>query len=186
MIITDRKKEIIDKCLSTFMKDGLSETSMRDLGKALSLDPTALYAHFKSKDDVVIACAQRASMIIETELVGSALYDLNDPPRLVRNLHDKAINMRPLMGFFVTVCTMQKYKTRMEPVLLNLSERYRHYTEKFAQKLKCEPEEIAPYVYIVIDTMLSFMIFGQDNFEAPQIGIAYSALVDLLKRRDNS
>lgn len=38
---------------------GLQNLSLRQLGKALNIDPTAVYRYFPSKDDLVLAMAQR-------------------------------------------------------------------------------------------------------------------------------
>ncbi len=185
MNVTPRKQEIIYICLATFVENGL-ETSMRDLGKALNLDPTALYAHFKSKDEVVIACAEEAAVRIETDLVGAALKNIENPAVLATDIFERSEKMRPLMNFFVSVCVANRYKEKMKPALIRLSNRYKYYNEKFAEKLDCKTEEIAPYVYTVINTMLSFMIFGQSNFASPQLEMAYDALIGFLEKKNKT
>ena len=49
-----RKREILDVCLATFIRRGLYETSVRDLSRALALQSGGIYYWFKDKDDVVI------------------------------------------------------------------------------------------------------------------------------------
>ncbi len=165
------------------MKNGLSGTSMRKLGEALELDPTALYAHFETKDDVVIACAEEAAVRIEENLISMALKDVENPDNLIKNLYDRSREMKPMMKFFVSVCGLSKYETAMEPALLRLSQRYQYYVEKFAGKLNCSAEEIAPYVYIVINTMSSYMLFGKDEFIAPQLELCKQEITKLLKNK---
>ncbi len=185
MNITERKKEIIEICLETFMRDGLINTSMRDLGKALDLDPTALYNHFESKDEVVIACAEEATVRIENNLFGTALKDINDPDKLVKDLDRIAVTMRPLMQFFINVCTSQKYCDKLKEVRYRQGDRYRFYIGKIADKLGCDYNDVAPLVYIVSNTMFSYMIFDPDNFSAPQLNVVYDSLKEFLKQRDN-
>jgi AcrR family transcriptional regulator len=48
-----RKREILDVCLATFIRRGLYETSVRDLSRALALQSGGIYYWFKDKDDVV-------------------------------------------------------------------------------------------------------------------------------------
>ncbi len=92
--------------------------------------------------------------------------------------------MRPLMKFFVSVCASSKYEEALQPTLDQLTRRYNQYAEKFAEVLKCETEEVAPYVYIGINAMLGYMLFGQKRFTAPQLDLVYHALVGFLEKRD--
>ncbi len=183
--MAERKQEIINTCLETFVNEGLIDISMRDLGQKLGMDAAGIYYYFKGRDELVVSCAEEAAVRIETDLIGTALQDVEQPDKLARDLHDRAIEMRPLMNFFISVCTSTRYRESMLPALERLSVRYQHYTVDFAEKLCCKPEEIAPYVYIVINTMLSYMIFGQSSFAAPQLGMAYDALNGFLEKRNN-
>lgn len=185
MNITKRKKEIINTCLETFMRDGLINTSMRDLGKALGLDPTALYNHFESKDEVVIACAEEATARIEYALFGTAYRYIEDPTKLSKAMDKVAVTMRPLMQFFINVCTSQKYCDKLKDMRNRQGDRYRFHINKIANKLGCEYDEIAPLVYIVSNTMFSYMIFDPDNFSAPQLKTVRDALVGFLENRNN-
>ncbi len=185
MNITERKKEIIGICLETFIRDGLLNTSMRDLGKALGLDPTALYNHFESKDEVVIACAEEATVRIESELFVAALKDIDDPVKLVKDLDRKAVAMRPLMQVFINVCTSQRYSNKLKEVKLRQGDRYRFYIGKIAEKLGCSYDDVAPLFYIVANTMFSYMIYDPDNFSAPQLNMVYNSLKEFLRQRNN-
>ncbi len=182
----DRKQEVIDICLETFMSKGLSHTSTKDLCNALNLNSGGVFWYFKTKDEIIIACAEEAAIRIENDLIGTALNHINNPEIIARDLHDRSIKMRPLMKFFVSVCSSSKYEEAIQPALDNLSKRYKLYCEKFAEKLCCSEEEVAPYVYIVINTMLSYMIFGKKSFAAPQLKMVYNETVRLLEKRDKN
>ncbi len=182
--MVDKKKEIINTCLQTFVDNGLIEISMRDLGAACDMDAANFYYYFKNRDEVVVACAAEAKERIETELFGTALRDIETPELLVEHLHDQAVELRPLMDFFVSVCVSRRYKEAMRPVLHHFSDRYKFYIDKFAAILCCDAEAIAPHVYTVVNTMLSYMIFGQSGFRAPQLDNSYKVLNELLAARE--
>ncbi len=179
----EKKKEIIDGCLATFMKNGLTHTSTKDLCDALNLNSGGVFYYFKTRDEIVIACAEEAKKRIEIDLFGIAINDIENPEKLAKDLHERAVEMRPLMKFFVSVCATPKYEESVHPLLDALGGRYKCYTEQFANKLGVTPEEIAPYVYIVINTMLSYMLFGKANFVAPQLTLVYNKLVGVLEKR---
>lgn len=56
----ERRKEILNTCLDTFISKGLSETTVRDLSTALKLQSGGIYYWFKDKDEAVVACAEEA------------------------------------------------------------------------------------------------------------------------------
>ncbi len=180
----ERKKEIIDVCLQTFMKNGLAHTSTKMLCKALNMHTGGIFYYFPTKDEIVIACAEEAKERIERDLFGGAINDVECPEKLINDLYERATEMRPLMKFFVSVCSTAKYDHAVQPSLDKLSVRYKAYTEQFAERLGTTPEAVAPYVYIVINTMLSYMLFGKKNFVAPQLELVRNVLNEMLKKRD--
>ncbi len=186
MASLDRRKEIIDVCLKTFMEQGLSNTPTKDLCKALNMQTGGIFYHFETKDEIILACVEEARCRIEKDLFGTALKDIYYPEKLVKDLHDRAVKMRPLMKFFVSVCSDPRFEELIQPSLTNLSVRYKYYIIQFAEKLDCKPDDVAPYVYTVINTMLSYMLFGKKSFVAPQLTMVYNVLKSMLERRNNN
>ncbi len=178
----ERKDEIIARCLSTFMKYGLVDTTSKNLCDALHMNSGAVFYYFKNKDEIIIACAEEAKKRIERDLFGVALDDLDNPESLAKDLYERATAMQPLMKFFVSVCTTPKYDEAMRRSLENLNLRYKNYVEQIAKKLCSKPEDVAPYVYITINMMLSYMLFGETNFTAPQYELVYGKLVAILEK----
>ncbi len=179
----ERKDEIVDRCLSTFMKYGLVDTTSKNMCDDLKMNSGAVFYYFKNKDEIILACAEEAKERIERDLFGIAINDLDNPERLAEDLHNRAVDMRPLMKFFVSVCATPRYEEAVHPLLDKLGDRYKFYVDQFAAKLDCAPEEVAPYVYIVINTMLSYMLFGKENFVAPQLELVYGKLVAILEKK---
>ena len=66
---SDRRKEILNVCLDTFINKGLSETTVRDLSTALKLQSGGIYYWFKDKDEAVVACAEEAALRLENSLI---------------------------------------------------------------------------------------------------------------------
>ncbi len=179
----DRRTEVINICLDHFIEQGLFETSTRSLSKALKLQSAGLYNYFSSKDEAVIVCAEQAAIRLEDTLISPAMKDLADPERMMRRLRSRADEMAPTMKFLVSVCSSERYKEDMKPVLDRLAERYEHYTEKTAQKLGCSKEDVEPYVYMTITSVANYMIFAEDRYIYPQIKLVKEALKALTEGR---
>ncbi len=51
---------IVDRALEFIEREGAGALTVRRLGAELGVDPTAFYRHFRDKDDLVLACMDRA------------------------------------------------------------------------------------------------------------------------------
>lgn len=178
---SDRRKEILNVCLDTFINKGLSETTVRDLSTALKLQSGGIYYWFKDKDEAVVACAGEAALRLENFLIFPALKDIKDPDKMMKHLKIRADEMQPTMKFFASVCALSKYEERMQPVLDRLAERYEAYARRFSKELNCDFDAVAPYVYFAITTITDYMIFGEAKYIFPQIELIKTALKGFLQ-----
>lgn len=70
---TERKREILAKSLELFKEKGYASTSVRDIAKALSIEPASLYSHITTKEDILkISCFEMA------EKFETAINEVND------------------------------------------------------------------------------------------------------------
>ena len=179
----ERRKAVVTACLTQFLASGLYKTTTRDLSKALNLQSGGIYYYFKSKSDVVVACAEEASLQLENKLILPALREIGDPQMLVDHLFERCDELAPTMKFLSQVCSVDEYREVMEPSLYALSRRYRLYAEMFADNLDCTIEEVEPYVYMCITAMVSYMIFGGQLHIYPQMELVKKAIKEFQRRR---
>lgn len=86
---SDRRKEILNVCLDTFINKGLSETTVRDLSTALKLQSGGIYYWFKDKDEAVVACAEEAALRLENPRMAE---QKNGSIRLGKNLRKQIMS----------------------------------------------------------------------------------------------
>lgn len=180
---TNRKKEIINICLQKFLEEGLFKTSARDLAGILNMQPSGLYYYFKSKDEIVVACAEEVGIRIEDILILPLLEDPNDTKRYMATVEQKLEEAEPMMKFFAQVCTTKEYRESMQPVMERLKERHREYSVKFAESFGCEPEEVAPYLYTCVAVVANYLIFGEELYFDRPHQLIVKAMQDLKDRK---
>ena len=54
-----RRQEIIEVARNRFREFGIRKTSMQEIAEDLGLSVGTLYLYFKSKDELIIGCAER-------------------------------------------------------------------------------------------------------------------------------
>jgi AcrR family transcriptional regulator len=71
-----RRRQIVDAALICFARRGFHKTTMRDIVKQSALSPGAIYCHFTSKHDIIIAVVEERHRR-ETELLRQASRSKN-------------------------------------------------------------------------------------------------------------
>jgi AcrR family transcriptional regulator len=100
-------QEIVDESLRLLDKHGVAGFSLPKLGRALGSDPTALYRHFSSKDDLVLAIADR---LIEDSMAGLEPSDC-----WVTTLIDVAQRMRRTYRAHSAAASLSAFRTTRRP-----------------------------------------------------------------------
>src|SRR5688572_24645229 len=69
------RRRILEVALQLFARDGFHGASMRDLARALELQPSAFYAHFSSKEHLLaelVSCGHEVHLeSLRTALLGA-------------------------------------------------------------------------------------------------------------------
>ena len=176
----ERKNEIIGICLDCFIKNGIN-ASTRTLSSAMNLQSGGVYYYFKSKTELVTACAEEAIRRIESRAFGFVLKNVSDVEKTLDSLGDIANELSPTMRFLVSACVSEEYGELIKPELSRLAERYIHYTEKIAELLGCEENAVRPYVHLCILALNNYMIFAERALFEPQIEAAKSAFLNIVE-----
>lgn len=163
----ERKKQIVDACLRTFVEKGFYKTTSRDLSSAIKLQSGGIYYYFSSKDEIVVACAEEAIIRLENSLIHPAIKNITKPDKMIDDLYKHARKMAPTMKFFSQVCSVQSYREIIAPTLYRLSRRYKLYAEMFANTLCCSVEIVEPYVYIALTAATNYMVFDEKSYIEP-------------------
>ena len=68
-----RRRQIIEAAVMCFAQKGFHQTTMQDICKAAELSPGAVYNYFRSKEDIVAACAEVSQQRNEEIFVNAAV-----------------------------------------------------------------------------------------------------------------
>ena len=109
-----RKEEIIAACAALYEEKGFKETTIKDIGKAITLTRTGIYLYFETKEEIFLALLgreydswvseMREIMADNTAMTREGVAEvlartLTNHPRLLRllsmNLYEMEANSRP-------------------------------------------------------------------------------------------
>jgi AcrR family transcriptional regulator len=61
---SDKKQQIIDKAIEFFSKNGIADTKVEDITKAIGIGKGTLYLYFNGKKDLLLNCIERLTTIV--------------------------------------------------------------------------------------------------------------------------
>ena len=105
-------EEIIAESLRLLDSHGTAGFSLPKLGRALGADPTAVYRHFSSKDDLILAIADR--------LIEEAMAGLAPSPCWVDTLLDVTRRLRATYILHPAAASLSAYRTTQRPAEMRI------------------------------------------------------------------
>jgi AcrR family transcriptional regulator len=100
-------ERIVEESLRLLDTGGVAGFSMPKLGRALGADPTAVYRHFASKDDLVLAIADR--------LIAEAIDGLTPSECWVETLIDTTRRLRRTYHAHPAAASLSSFRTTQRP-----------------------------------------------------------------------
>jgi AcrR family transcriptional regulator len=87
--MTKRKKEILVQSQGVLKEKGYAATSVRDIAKALEMEPASLYSHFKGKEDILkLTCFEMADKFeLAVKEVNDIYFNAEEKLRMAIKLH---------------------------------------------------------------------------------------------------
>ena len=103
--MTERKKEILALSQSVLKEKGYAATSVRDIAKALDMEPASLYSHFKSKEDILkITCFEMADKFeLAVKEVNDIYFNAEEKLRMAIKLHVEILTQNLDSALFLSV-----------------------------------------------------------------------------------
>ena len=119
------KKLILDKSLDFFSNHGYSGASIRQIARAVGVRESAIYNHYKSKEEIFSAILSRfKSQTMSEELLSDDLLDdLSYPQKFLKNFTKRLIDHwnKPRERKFIRLLLMEQF-TKIGSHVLSVSD----------------------------------------------------------------
>jgi AcrR family transcriptional regulator len=76
----------MDAARDLFAREGYEAVSMRRIGEAIEYSPTAIYGHFRDKQDLMFQICQTDFLALASGAVTAQLRSINDPVERIRQM----------------------------------------------------------------------------------------------------
>lgn len=87
--MTDRKRELLSSSQQVLKNKGYAATSVRDIAKALDMEPASLYSHFENKEDLLrLTCFEMADKFhLAIKEVNDIYFNAEEKLRMAIKFH---------------------------------------------------------------------------------------------------
>lgn len=87
--MTERKRELLSSSQQVLKNKGYAATSVRDIAKALDMEPASLYSHFENKEDILkLTCFEMADKFhLAIKEVNDIYFNTEEKLRMAIRFH---------------------------------------------------------------------------------------------------
>lgn len=185
----DNFRENFIKCSFDYLvKNGLENTSVRDLCKVNGISSGNLYYWFEGKDEIYISAAKYGLSKVAGYLFSNAFGALREN-RNFKSFFDNALgyfdNVKHELRFIYQVATSPVYGERMRNKAEDLNKTYEKYILELSEMINCPVEELTPVVFLFISSLLDYVVWEDKIVSTMQLEYLYGILESYTKKIAN-
>ena len=179
-----RRDAILDAATRLFSTRGYADTGIDDIGEAVGVTGPAVYRHFASKQDLLVAVLERATEHAEG-IIPRARAEATSPEDALRRAVDESVRACIEDRALTALYWQQSHDLPEQPRQL-IQRAQRDMTEEFAEILRAVRPELSPSearmaVYAVSSMMRSVATresrLGEPELQDLLSSMAYGALM---------
>ncbi len=186
----DKKNYIIGKSYECFVKNGIENTTTRDICAKAKINANTLYYYFKSKNDILIECVNYGFVKLEDALF-DALKEFETSsfdifPRLTKIVLDYA----PQMRFLHQAVSSPSYEEYRVEQFKKVNALYDRFGKELAKRFECPLELIKDNVSDIMTLVSYYSLWGIREMAAIQFNRIFNdfknTVTNYIKIRDIS
>lgn len=178
----DVEKEVLEASFNYLIKHGLENTSMRELCKGTGISSGSMYYWFDSKDDIVIKSAEYGLAQVVDKIFEFALEEMFDMKRFFASLIDEVNKYKLELRFIYQVATSPIYGDTIRNSADSISFIYEKYIMRLSKLAKVPFDDLKPIVFMVIATILDYIVWDDCEFTKGQIDYLYGLLKEKIEK----
>lgn len=180
-VVKDVEREFLEPSFKYLVKNGLENTSVRDLCKVMNISYGSIYYWFKGKDDIYISVVKYGTEKVADELFKMAFETMQNPRVFFDSFLESIEKYKNELKLIFQVASSPVYGERMREKVESFKEVYEIYIEKLAKITGCAPKEMEPIVYMLISVLVDFVVWEDYEVSKMQLEYLYNILDKQIK-----
>lgn len=170
------EKEFLEPSFKYLVKNGLENTSVRDLCREMNISYGSIYYWFEGKDDIYISVVKHGIAKVAGKLFETAFEKMQNPKLFFDTFLEEIEKYKMELRLVFQVTTSPVYGARMREKAEDFKSGYEKYIIKLAQIVDCEPKEMEPIIYMLISILVDYVVWEDYEVSKLQLNFLYNIM----------
>ncbi|MBR5218203.1 MAG: TetR/AcrR family transcriptional regulator [Clostridia bacterium] len=153
------EKEFLEPSFKYLVKNGLENTSVRDLCKVMGISYGSLYYWFEGKDEIYISVIKYGTSKVATRLFGVAFERLQNPDFFCDTFLDEIDKCKSEFRLIMQATSSPVYGDRLRECAMDFKAIYNEHIEKLSKSTGCPVEEMTSIIYMLISILTDYVVW---------------------------
>ncbi|MBQ4629683.1 MAG: TetR/AcrR family transcriptional regulator [Clostridia bacterium] len=179
----DVEKAFLEPSFEYLVENGLENTSIRDLCKAMGVSSGSVYYWFESKDDVYISTVKYGLSKIVNELFTMAFQRMSKLEYFFETFLDEVDKYKKEFRLVFQVTSSPIYGERMRNKAEEFKFMYEKYISMLSEMLGCDIEVMTSFVYMIMALLVDYVMWEDLPTSKMQLESLYKLMKSSCKKQ---
>lgn len=170
-LIKDIERDFLKPSFDYLVKNGLENTSVRDLCKEMQISYGSLYYWFEDKNDFYIDVVKYGTGKVADKLFAVAFKGIKNPTEFFATFLDEVDKYREELQLIFQFATSPDYGPEIRKKAEDFKPTYANYIEELSDILGINTEKIGPTIYLLISILVDYVVW--EDRESSQMQLEF-------------
>ena len=181
--VKDVEKEFLEPSFQYLVQNGLENTSVRDLCKAMNISYGSLYYWFDGKEDIYTSVVKYGISKVADSLFKFAFDTMYDPKLFFDTFLDEVKAYSPQLRLVFQFATSPEYGEAVRAKADEFKVTYEKYIIKLAQIVGSTPSDMEPVIYMLISILVDYAVWDDREASSMQMKFLYKVMRGIINQK---
>lgn len=181
-VVKDIEKEFLAPSFKYLVKNGLENTSIRDLCKAMDISYGSLYYWFEGKDDVYTSVMKYGIAKIVGDLFEIVFVRMKTPRLFFETFLDDVDKYKHELRLIFQFAASPEYGNAIRKQSMEFKPGYARNIEELVRITGCSVEKITCIIYMLMSIVSDYVIWEDRDVSEMQMKFLYESMTDEKKK----
>ena len=172
-VVKDIEKEFLEPSFKYLVKNGLENTSIRDLCKEMDISYGSLYYWFEGKDDVYISVVQYGIEKVVGALFEIVFVRMRTPKLFFETFLDEVDVYKHELRLIFQFAASPEYGNSIRKKSMDFKPGYSRNIEELVQITGCPVEKVTCVIYMLMSIISDYIIWEDREVSEMQMKFLY-------------
>ncbi len=185
-VVKNLETDFLEPSFKYLVKNGLENTSVRDLCRDMEISTGSIYYWFDDKDDIYINVVKHGISKVAGALFDVAFEKLENPEVFFDTFLDEVDKYKLEFRLIFQMTTSPVYGDRIREKAEDFKQVYEKYICRISDILGCKQETVTPIIYMLISILVDYVVWDDREVSEMQLKDLYDTLkIKMERERSN-